>query len=76
MNTCVLAINIDELSRHVCFYLANPLALYNKGLHLRKIVVVGNHICDDRFFIWVLCVYICTRGIRAEIREKLTLARL
>lgn len=46
----------------VCFfYLANPLALHNKSLHLWKIVVVGNHICDDRFFIWILCVYICTR---------------
>lgn len=46
----------------MCYcYLANPLALHNKSLHLREIVVVRDHISDDGLFIWVFCVYICIR---------------
>ncbi len=47
----------------VC-YLANPLALHNKSLHLGEVVVVGDYIGDDGLFIWVLCVHICRQ--RAE----------
>lgn len=46
----------------VICYLANPLALHNKSLHLGEVVVIGDHISDDGLFVWVLCVYICTEG--------------
>lgn len=48
---------------HMCIcYLANPLALHNKSLHLGEVVIVGYHIGDDGLFVWVLCVHICTGG--------------
>lgn len=71
---------------HICFfllfvfffYLANPLALHNKSLHLGEIMVVGDNIGDDGLFVWILCVHICTRG-RSEtesgVNTSLTLDR-
>ena len=56
-------------------YLANPLALHNKCLHLREIVVVRDHISDDGLFVWVFCVYICIRERwQRQKSEKLTSA--
>ena len=41
-------------------YLADPLALHYEGLHLREVVVVGNHVGDDGLLIRVLRVHIWT----------------